>query len=594
MRLPQVKSRRTKRLHRKGVGGMKRLVVCLGLALAIGGAYYNALGNSFVFDDYLLIVDNPLVRSTTPVSRFLLTPLSLGYRPLRTLSYVVDFRLAGMQPWVFHVSNLFYHWITSCLVFLVALRLTNPKGEKKPWQVGDEQGAWRWRPALFVTALWALHPVQTDTVTYISGRRDILGGLCLFLGLWAYLRFRAAESASIWRYCWLLLSCAVYSLGLLSKESVLVLPLLCWLYDVQREGIMESLRRRWALYFLVLFAGAAVLWYFAGSIIMATITHSSWYGGSIQGNFATVARIWVHYLAVMAFPQTLLADYSYQAFPVSSSFLQPEALTALGLLGGIVFALWLLARWRPLCGYGGLWLIVSILPVSHVIPIKEIAAEHYLYVPLFGFCLILGVILDALCGTGVTQGVLIARLRATAVYALMVLLLVGAVTRIRTRNRDWVNEETFWSVTVETAPQSARAHYNLAGVYRQQKRAEDAAREFAKTLAILPNHVGAIVGLGELAFETGHPGQALVYATQAQQIAPENPRVIYLLGWVKFGLKELDEAEKFFLQAKTRMPNYPGVYAGLEAVAKERGDKESEARWADKRRALEARGGQTG
>jgi Flp pilus assembly protein TadD len=168
------------------------------------------------------------------------------------------------------------------------------------------------------------------------------------------------------------------------------------------------------------------------------------------------------------------------------------------------------------------------------------------------------------------------------------------VTRIRARNRDWVTEETFWSVTVETAPQSARAHYNLAGVYRQQKRAEEAAREFAKTLAILPKHVGAIVGLGELAFETGHYGQALAYVTQAQQLTPHNPRVIYLLAWVKFGLKELDEAEKLFQQAETLMPNYPGVYAGLEAVAKERGDKEAEARWADKRRALEARTGQTG
>src|SRR5581483_5300393 len=106
------------------------------------------------------------------------------------------------------------------------------------------ENAWRWRPAIFVTALWALHPVLTDTVTYISGRRDILGGLCLFFGLWAYLRFRAATHRGSLKYGWLLLSCVAYGLGIMSKESVIVLPILCWLYDVQHEGLAASLRRR--------------------------------------------------------------------------------------------------------------------------------------------------------------------------------------------------------------------------------------------------------------------------------------------------------------------------------------------------------------
>jgi len=114
------------------------------------------------------------------------------------------------------------------------------------------------------------------------------------------------------------------------------------------------------------------------------------------------------------------------------------------------------------------------------------------------------------------------------------------------------------------------------------------------TLALSPRHADAIVGLGELAFESGQYGSALSYATQAQQIAPQNPRVIYLLSWVKLALKDFDTAEQLFQQAAQLMPDSPGVYAGLEAVAKERGDKEAEARWADKRRTLEARSGQMG
>jgi protein O-mannosyl-transferase len=558
---------------------MKRLFACLGLAAAIGGAYYNALGNGFVFDDYLLVVDNPLIRTSRSLWTLLSHPLSLGYRPLRTLSYILDYRLGGMQPWGFHFGNLLYHWVTACFVFLTTLRLTNAPAL--------EQTSWRWRPAVFIAFLWAVHPVQTDTVTYIAGRRDILGGLCLFSGLWAYLRFRASTSPAAWRYGWLLFSCLMYGLGILSKESVLVLPLLCWAYDVRQEGMAESLRRRWALYFIVLLFGAGVLWHFAGGIIAETIQKASWHGGSMAGNFATVARIWVHYLSVMIYPHTLLGDYSYDAFPVSSSLTDPAVVRALAVLGATAVGVWGLARWRPLCGYGGLWMLITILPVSHLIPIREIAAEHYLYVPLFGLCLIVGILLDALCGKRAPAPQWRTSARPVVGYALVTALIAGAVTRTVIRNRDWLDEERFWSVTAQTAPRSARAHYNLAGVYKQQKRTQDAAREFAATLAVTPKHVGAIIGLGELAFEAGQYGQALSYVLQAQSISPHNARGIYLLAWVRLALNDVTEAEALFKQTLTQMPNSPWAYAGLEAVAKERGDGEAQVRWAEERRARE-------
>ncbi len=493
-----------------------------------------------------------------------------------------------MQPWVFHASNVLYHWITACVVFLVALRLTNASVSGQDGHTAEAKtAAWRWRPALFIAFLWALHPVQTDSVTYIAGRRDILGGLCLFVGFWAYLRFRAVNVGSAWQYGWLLFSCLIYGLGILSKESVLVLPLLCWAYDVQQEGMVESLRRRWALYFVILLLGVGVLWHFAGAIIMETIQKAAWHGGSMAGNFATVARIWVRYLTVMVYPRTLLADYSYDAFPVSSSVTEPEVLWALAVLGATAVGVWGLARWRSLCGYGGVWMLITILPVSHLIPIKEIAAEHYLYVSLFGFCLIVGTVLDALCGKPASVLGQRTILRPVVGYALVAVLLVGAVTRSVIRNRDWIDEETFWSTTILTAPRSARAHYNLAGVYKQQKRSEDAAREFSTVLSLAPQHVDAVIGLGELAFESGHPGQALHYAVQAQVIDPLNPRARYLLAWTQLALKNLDEAENLFQQTLAYNPQSLGAYSGLEAVSKERGDGEAQARWAEKRRARE-------
>ena len=565
---------------------IKTSIVCLLLGAAVGIVYYNVLPGGFVFDDYLLIVNHPIFPKITAAPWSVLSPTVLGYRPLRTFSYVLDYWLGGMQPWVFHLSNILYHWVTACLVFLVTLRLTRDVGGEGSAEEEVETRERRcWRTAILVALFWALHPVLTDSVSYISGRRDILGGLCFFFAFWAYLRFRAAQAKAPRRFGWLLLSCIVYGLGILSKESVITLPALCWLYDVQREGLGESIYRRWAIYVLVLLLGFAVLWYFAGAMILKTIVLQSWHGGSAESNFATVARIWVHYLSLMIYPKTLSADYSFDAFPISHSFFDPDVLTALSVLATVGVVAWALSRWRPLIGYGTLWMAIAILPVSHIIPIKEIAAEHYLYVPLYGFALICGVLLDAAYGSARDVG----RARSLIVHGVIALLLVAAGIRIIERNRDWIDEETLWTVTVRTMPRCVRAHYNLAGVYLSRNRIEDARREFTVVLSLVPNHVNALAGLGEIAFQQKQYGQALGFALQAAAFEPQKFRVQYLLGWIYLGMKKFDEAQAYFQKARKLRPMYAGLYTGLESIAKERGDIKAAKRWAKMRRRLSPR-----
>jgi len=564
---------------------MKTSTVCLLLGVAIGAVYYNVLSGGFVFDDYLLVVNHPIFPKITDAPWSVFSPDVLGYRPLRTLSYVFDYWLGGMQPWFFHFSNVFYHWITACLVFLVTLRLARDVRGNENEEDPTVKERRCWMVAILVAFFWALHPVLTDAVSYISGRRDILGGLCFFLAFWAYLRFRATQMDASWRIGWLFLSCVVYSLGILSKESVITLPALCWLYDVQREGVRQSIYRRWALYSLVLLLGFAVLWHFAGGIILKMIVQQSWHGGSAVSNFATVARIWTHYLSLMIYPKTLNADYSFDAFPVSQSFFEPSVLAAFGILSIVAVLAWTLSRWRPLIGYGVLWMAITILPVSHLIPIKEIAAEHYLYVPLYGFALVCGVLLDAAFGFRRDVG----RVRSLFVYGCIPLLLLTAGLRIIERNRDWSNEETLWTATVRMAPRCVRAHYNLAGVYLNGRRIEDARREFTVVLSLVPKHVNALVGLGEIAFQQRQYGQALGFAQQAVAIAPQKFRVQYLLGWIYLAMKKLDESEAYFQKARKLRRTYADLYTGLEMIAKERGDTKAAAQWAKMRQKFSQR-----
>jgi tetratricopeptide (TPR) repeat protein len=195
-----------------------------------------------------------------------------------------------------------------------------------------------------------------------------------------------------------------------------------------------------------------------------------------------------------------------------------------------------------------------------------------------------GVLFDAACGASETRAVW--RGRALVAYGLVALLFILAGSRIVARNRDWANEETLWTVTARTAPRCVRAHYNLAGIHLQQKRIADAKREFATVLALAPDHVEALAGLGEIAFQQKQYGQALGFALQASAINPRNFRTLHLLGWTHLALQKLDDAETSFQQAMKLRPGYASTYTGLEEVAKKRGDAEAAARWAEKRRSL--------
>ncbi len=233
---------------------MQKLSVTLLLAIAIGGVYYNALGNGFVFDDYLSVVNRSAIPRVASKPLLAFSPAVLGYRPLRTLSYVLDYRLGGMRPWAFHLSNLVYHWLTACLVFFVTLRLvasekvvSSQLSVVRPSNSGLRTPDSGLRTALFAALLWALHPIQTDAVTYISGRRDILTGLFFFLGLYAFLRLRTPDSRlrTGERVVWMGVAFLAYGLALLSKEMAVTLPLVMLSYDYVSEVQLQKMRFGW-------------------------------------------------------------------------------------------------------------------------------------------------------------------------------------------------------------------------------------------------------------------------------------------------------------------------------------------------------------
>jgi tetratricopeptide (TPR) repeat protein len=463
------------------------------LAALASVIYANSLGNGFVFDDSLLISENVEIQNLERLPQIIewagrrpvALPADQGitHRPVRTAALALQYSLFGKTPTGYRLVNILLHILNGTLVFVIVKALLG-----------------RGLPALLAAGLFVVHPVQTESVAYVSGQRDVLFTAFYLLGFWSYLRFRGTERIGY------LVTCGIsYVLGLLTKEMAITLPLLCVVYDLLRDlpgrghgvappllqalrdGMRAVLARSKWLYLLMGGLLGLCLYYF---VFIANPSHRrALYGGGLGPTLLTSGRIVVHYLKLLIFPFTLNADYSFDAFPVSRSLADPHALLALLILTAIGYGLLRLLRIDRMAAFGGFWFFITLLPVSQIIPHHEMVAEHFLYLPSVGVCLVIAWL--------VGQGLAVRRYAAAISLAFAVgLLLLGVRTVMR--NRDWKDNLALWTATVRTAPRSVRARTNLAGSLKAKERFEEALIHYQAANEILPDSPRGYIGMGDV------------------------------------------------------------------------------------------------
>jgi Flp pilus assembly protein TadD len=428
------------------------LVITIGITLL----YRPTLGYQFVFDDFHLVVANPEIRLAPSEWWRYFVPGEGGYRPVRNLSYAIDYRIGGLDPRTFRRTNILLHVGGALAAFGLATAL-----------------GLNWVGAGVTAAFFAVHPIQIESVTYVSGRRDVLCGALFLAGVLCYVRFRQSG-----RYLWLAWASVASLAALLAKEMAVSLPLVYLLYE-WCFGCGHRRRRTLAILTVLLGAVAAMLVLFYGGLILRHARDIPWHGGSIERNFAAVARVWVHYLGQLVYPKTLVADYSGRYFPIPRGMLDwPVLFSLAGIAAWIAIGIRLRQR-QPVVSFAALWLPITLLPVSQVIPHGELLADHYLYIPAFGICLLAGVVSAALFAYG-TAGRLVALTIITAALS-------GLAWRTVVRNRDWRDSIEFYTALVEQNPYSPRVYLGLGNEYVKARQPRLAAHVFAKGLQLAPD-----------------------------------------------------------------------------------------------------------
>ncbi|HYJ86613.1 MAG TPA: hypothetical protein VEW46_11185 [Pyrinomonadaceae bacterium] len=442
-------------------------LVFLGLIVVVFLCFANSLGNDFVFDDIYLVVHNKFIRNVD-------LSIILGtYRPLRDLSYALDLRIWGEGPFGFHLTNIIVHSANVLLVFTLIRRLSNDVVS-----------------AIFAALIFAVHPMQTDAVTYISGRRDLLFSFFYLLAFHTYISYyRSRKSVRAAAYFALFL--ILWGLSLISKEMAASLPIVIfvwqyceaweqgpsWWRQVTTTAWRTFTRDKW--FWLLLFFGGllfTVYWVFVKQASRkARWGEIDYWGGSLLNNFLTVTRVHAWFLKQLVFP-TPIAQY-LGAFEPSQTIFDWSFAISLVVVAGVLVCGFLLLNRDKLMAFAIFSYFVILLPVSQIIPHHELLADHYLYLPLMSFGLFVALLVRRINRFSRVAGKVAYGVAGVGIVILAVMTVM--------HNRTWKNERTLWAANYKAVPNSPRAAMNLGNTY-QETDLDKAAEYYKRALGLNP------------------------------------------------------------------------------------------------------------
>lgn len=543
------------------IKGSPKITLLLQLALIIGlgfAVYANSLGNSFVWDDYQLIVNNDFVKSWTNLpdvfNKSYLSPFikrgccffvdySSGsgesyYRPVVTLSYFMDYSLWRLNPFGYHLTNLTLHIINALLLYFF-IRLIAP-GRKI---------------ALLGSLLFALHPVNSEVVNNISFREDLL--VFLFC-ISSFILFIKSEGLrGIRRSGFYIASLILFFLALFSKEMAITLPFLLVLYDYyfvappRQERPWARFKSRYAGYIIIALFYLWVRFFLIANNAEPPLTYP---GGSFYSDILTMSRVLAAYIRWLIFPVGILVSMPAQSYLVSDSVSDPHVLASLFLIAAILAIAVKTRKKSGEISFGIFWFFIALLPVSNIIPISNYIASRYLYMPLAGFSVAFSVFLlrlDNIKFWSLPPGAL-RQIRKDTILLILVFYSVFTVAG----NALWSNDTVFFGEMAERYPDNALVHLSLGNSLRRSGLAADSIAEYKTAIDLNPALADAYNGLGMALGAMQQYRKAKDYFLEAVKIDPLYPAAYNNLGVIYAQMNKWKEAKDNWRMALRISPDY--------------------------------------
>ena len=455
--------------------------------------YANTLQSPFIWDDINLVEKNPTIHNLKNLGRIFKENLGFGviqqrsasYRPLQSLTYMIDYSIWKNNVLGFHLTNIIFHILSALgVLWLVLVVLRNGF------------------LAVSSALIYVVHPLHSEAVAYISGRADPLS-TCLFLSS-MILYLQSFQKRSMVMQILMLLT---FIGALLSRESTLMLPMIVLLYHfVFKKPVYWK-----SFLFLV---GTGVLYIVLRvSEMIGTLgsTHTvvSTLGERLPGVFVAITN----YLKLIIFPMPLHMEYAAPLFAWS----ELKVFIGIASVLGLCFYAFQARKKNPLVSFSILWFFLTLLPVLNIFPVNAYMAEHWLYVPLIGAVIFIVNLIKSWSSPSAARVVI-----GVLVSVLMLLT--------HQQNKHWQSHVGFYEYTLKFAPDSSRLHSDLGVAYYGAGRIDDAIKAFKRAIEIKPDFDYAYNNLGAMYLAKGQLSQAIVYYEKAVELNPHYGEAYYNLG----------------------------------------------------------------
>lgn len=555
------------------------------VALVTCVAYVNTLHNPFFFDDDLTILKNPTIQSLFPLSVVLSPPAGgspVQSRPFVNLSFALNHAIGGTNTFGYHLVNLGIH-LLAALTLMGIVRRTLAETEPCRPLAGSAVGL-----SCAIATIWAVHPLDTEAITYVTQRTESLAGFLYLATLYGVIRGAHSERP----VPWYVLAVAASALGMASKETMVTAPVVVMAFDAVflSGSVRKAWRQRKSLY-VSLALTWLVLVYDLASNGLARSTGAGFGGEMTVWQYAQT-QCWaiLHYLRLAVIPHPLVLDYG-EWTARSAADIVPGAVVVAVLLAGTAIAL----VWLPWLGFLGVWFFAILAPTSSVVPLPaQTVAEKRMYLPLAA--VVTAVIVLSYLGwrwlttSWAARGGYPRRLASWAPPVVAAAIVCSLVPLTRSRNRAYSNPVTIWRDTVKERPLNQRAQYNLGMALVQADRIPEALECFRTAVTLRPWDAAANGNLAVALVQLDKPEEALPYMRAAVNLKPEDEEAQKALVRLLFQLGHRDEAVASARAYLGRFPELPAANALYASVLVRTGHAPEGVQYLERAHRLAARG----
>lgn len=428
----------------------KQSIFCLLLAIVAYALYLTTFGATWTYDDFVVIVDNPDIKS---LSGFLKD--TYPGRPVRELSFLIDYSVFGKNPAGWHFQSILWHALNAILAFLFLQKL---KIEKTV--------------AFFAALVFLVHPIQVEVVANLSHRKD---SLALFFGLLsAILYFDAFSMTQRKRVCAFLGALLCYIVAVLAKQNMYLMPIVFLAYeliyvDKRQRLLMKNITLSLSVFVCACLSG---LYYLYSINIVekftreypGTLIKMNFWDVSIDAYYRMVLKSILFMFSKIFYPVDLAVEYLYD---VPSGWLTPWVIVAvLAIFLYIVLIVWSWCKQKNLF-IVLLWVPLLYVPTSNLYPLSYFAADRYLYAPSLGLFAVVVYGLAALL-----------RKQKTAYYAVIFLIVLSLSVLTVKQTLVWKDSESLWTNALNVSPTSVSVLTNYGRVLLTQDKTEKAIPYF--------------------------------------------------------------------------------------------------------------------